>query len=227
MYVGHLAIAVLAHALLRDVPALPLLLGTCFLDILDGLLVFPGLNRVRPNPSAGPYVYFDLVFIDWDHSLVAAIVWSLVCVPLSLAAGYGRRTAWATAAVCFSHWLADWPMHNYDLALYPYSEQHFGGALWTHLGIWSWFLEGLFSALCLAVAAQFRPMNKWIPITLLVLFAQLSPWTAPTQFAARLSPEGASRLYGALVSVGFLGPAVLLAKLLDVPASPKAKQKGS
>lgn len=227
MYVGHFAIAVLAHALLRDVPALPLLLGTTFIDLLDGLLAFPGITKVRANPSAGPYLFYDLVFIDWDHSLYAAIFWSFVCIPLCLAAGYGRRTAWATAAVCFSHWLADWPMHNHDLALYPHSERHFGGALWSRLGTWSWVLEGAFSALCLALAASRKPMSKWIPVTFAALFFQLSPWLAPTQFADRLSPDAASNLYGVLITVGFLAPAFLLDRLLDGPSKRSVRHKSA
>lgn len=221
MYVGHFATAVLAHALLRDVPALPLLLGTSFMDLLDGVLAFPGITLVRANPSAGPYLFYDLVFIDWDHSLYAAAFWSLVCVPLCLVAGYGRRAAWATAAVCFSHWLADWPMHNHDLALYPHSEQHFGGALWSRLGTWSWVLEGAFGAACLALADRRRPMSKWIPITFAALFLQLSPWTAPTQFASKLSHNAANSFYGVLITLGFVVPSLLLAKLLsDSPEQP-------
>ena len=175
MYIGHFAIAVLAHALLRDVHALPLLLGTSFLDLLDGLLAFPGVTQVRANANAGPYLFYDLIFIDWDHSLSAAAFWSLVCLPLCLAAGYEQRTALATAAVCLSHWLADWPMHNHDLALYPHSERHFGGALWSRLGTWSWILEGLLSALCLIFAARQRQMSKWVPVTFAI--------TVPSAFA--------------------------------------------
>ncbi|EJT52175.1 hypothetical protein A1Q1_06281 [Trichosporon asahii var. asahii CBS 2479] len=227
MYIGHFAIAVLAHALLRDVHALPLLLGTSFLDLLDGLLAFPGVTQVRANANAGPYLFYDLIFIDWDHSLSAAAFWSLVCLPLCLAAGYEQRTALATAAVCLSHWLADWPMHNHDLALYPHSERHFGGALWSRLGTWSWILEGLLSALCLIFAARQRQMSKWVPVTFAVLFLQLSPWAAPTQFAASLSGNAASRLYGVLIVLGFIGPSLLLAKLLGDTPEPSAKQKSS
>lgn len=227
MYIGHFAIAVLAHALLRDVHALPLLLGTSFLDLLDGLLAFPGVTQVRANANAGPYLFYDLIFIDWDHSLSAAAFWSLVYLPLCLAAGYEQRTALATAAVCLSHWLADWPMHNHDLALYPHSERHFGGALWSRLGTWSWILEGLLSALCLIFAARQRQMSKWVPVTFAVLFLQLSPWAAPTQFAASLSGNAASRLYGVLIVLGFIGPSLLLAKLLGDTPEPSAKQKSS
>src|SRR5262249_24956218 len=45
-----------------------------------------------------------------------------------------KRTAVIASLAVFSHFLADWPVHNHDLALYPYSEAHLGYGLWERLG---------------------------------------------------------------------------------------------
>jgi hypothetical protein len=125
MYVGHFAIGLAIKARMPEVPTLPIMLGVGFLDILDGLFIIAGFDRVTPNLLAGPYLFFDLTFIDWDHSLLMALLWSLVWGVL-----FSRtpKVALVAALAAFSHFIADWPMHNGDLALYPHSSEHLGYA---------------------------------------------------------------------------------------------------
>lgn len=78
MYVGHFAIGIALKAKYPDVPTLPLLLGVGFIDILDGIFIMLGWDQVTPNLLALPYLFFELTFIDWDHSLVAALFWCCV-----------------------------------------------------------------------------------------------------------------------------------------------------
>ena len=76
MYFGHYAVAVAVKAKEPDVPVAPLLIGTGLLDILNGAFIMGGLDKVTPNLNASPYLFFDLTFIDWDHSLLMAIFWT-------------------------------------------------------------------------------------------------------------------------------------------------------
>lgn len=49
------------------------------------------------NVDSLPYLYFDLTFIDWDHSLVAAFFWSAVWAALWAWKSGGRQerqTSW-------------------------------------------------------------------------------------------------------------------------------------
>ncbi|WP_291374489.1 hypothetical protein [Acinetobacter sp. UBA6720] len=148
MYVGHLAIGLAIKSKFPKVPTLPIMLGVGFLDIIDGLLIMLGLNHVTPNLQAGPYLFFDLTFINWDHSLVMAVILSIVW---ALFFRKDKRVALIAGFACFSHWLADWPMHNMDLALYPYSAEHMGygengvlvhGFLRVCLALHSFFMHG-------------------------------------------------------------------------------------
>ena len=41
-----------------------------------------------------------------------------------------RSLAIVAALAVFSHFLADWPVHNADLALYPYAATHLGYGLY-------------------------------------------------------------------------------------------------
>lgn len=115
-----------------------------FLDLLDGVFIILGFDTATPNLSSGPYLFFDLTFIDWDHSLLAAAFWSAIWGLLFVKHRPGAVVA------AFSHFIADWPMHNSDLALYPHSVEHHGYALWGKLGTASWILEGIFSAVLAA-----------------------------------------------------------------------------
>src|SRR6516162_1054316 len=82
MYVGHFAIGISIKSVSPRTPTLSIMLGVGFMDIVDGLLIIAGIDRVTPNLSSGPYLFFDLTFIDWDHSFLMAIVLSLVWAAL-------------------------------------------------------------------------------------------------------------------------------------------------
>jgi hypothetical protein len=216
MYVGHFAIGLAIKARYPKIPAMPILMGVGFLDLLDGIFIILGFNTVTPNLKSGPYLFFDLTFIDWDHSLLAAVFWSVVWGLLFVK---HRSVAIVAALAAFSHFIADWPMHNSDLALYPHSIEHYGYGLWGRLGTVSWILEGAFSAVLAAYAWQQsarRGVNlMWPCAVLVVLFLQLSPVASPMKLVATLDEPLSHILHGVLVSLGFLIPGLLLSRLLN------------
>lgn len=216
MYVGHFAIGLGIKVAMPKVPALPILVGAGFLDIIDGLLIIAGIDKVTPNLNAGPYLYFDLTFIDWDHSLLMAIILSLIWGAFFLK---DRTVAAVAALACFSHFLADVPMHNADLALYPYAKAHLGYGLWGRLLTGAWVLEGIFSAIIVGWAAlRFRARGVsigWPIVVLVVTFVNLSPWLSPMKFVATLDEPAAHLLHGVLVTAGFVIPGLLLAWLVN------------
>lgn len=216
MYVGHLAIGFAIKSKFPDVPAFPIILGTGFLDIIDGLLVMLGLNQVTANLNSGPYMYFDLTFVDWDHSLLMAIILSVVWGMFFLK---DKKVAIVAGLSCFSHWLSDWPVHNFDLALYPYSVQHYGYGLWGKLGTMSWVLEGLFSLILIGYAwtnfSSRRQNVTWPMILLIFAFFNLSPWLSPMKLVATLSAPYDYLVEGFLVMIGFIGPGLLITWLIE------------
>src|SRR5215469_4221632 len=216
MYVGHFAIGMAIKSATPKTPTMPIMLGVAFMDIVNGLLVVAGVDRVTPNLNSGPYLFFDLTFIDWDHSLLMAVVLSLVWASLFWR---DRRTAWVAGLAVFSHFLADWPLHNHDLALFPYSDTHLGYGLWGKLGTTSWLLEGAF---CLALIAFAEWRNsargvsyRWVFLVLVLVFFQTSPWLSPMKFIAQLSEPAAHLVSGALGAVGFLITGLFLVWLID------------
>lgn len=216
MYVGHLAIGLAIKSKFPKIPTLPIMLGVGFLDIIDGLLIVLGINNVTANLNSGPYLFFDLTFIDWDHSLLMAVILSIVWALFFIK---DKHVALIAGLACFSHWLSDWPMHNMDLALYPYATEHMGYGLWGKWGVGSWIFEGLFS-LALIVYAWFNFKKEqvsilWPTIFLIVIFFQLSPWLSPMKYAASMQEPMASLIHGILVFLGFLIPGLIMTWLIN------------
>jgi hypothetical protein len=216
MYVGHFAIGIAIKSISPKTPTLPIMLGVGLMDIVDGILIVAGIDRVTPNFKSGPYLFFDLIFIDSDHSVLMAILLSLLWAGLFRS---DRRTVLILAVAVFSHFLADWPLHNHDLALYPYSRHHLGFGLWDRLGTMSWVLEGAFSVAMIAVAFWRNKYagvpDKWALLLLSVLFVQMSPWFSPMKVVAQLPEPGAHVVHGLLVATGFFVPGLILTWLID------------
>lgn len=216
MYVGHFAIGLALHARRPDVPALPIMLGVGVLDILNGLFILAGIDRVTPNLHSGPYLFFDLTFIDWDHSLAMALLITLCWGALFMK---DRRVMAVALLAAASHFAADWPVHNGDLALYPHSHEHLGLGLWGRLGTTAWALEGAFAAMLALYAwranARRGVSSLWPVLVLAGLFVQMSPWFSPMLVVARLAEPAAHLAHGALVAVGFLVPGLLFTWLLQ------------
>lgn len=215
MYFGHYAVAAAVKAKKPDILAAPLLFGTGILDILNGLFIVGGLDKVTPNLEASPYLFFDLTFIDWDHSLLMAVFWSLLFGGICwLLYHKNKEIGMISALVAFLHFIADLPMHNADLALYPFSETKMGFGLWSNLGTWSWVLEVLFTLVLLAYAwkkHKDRGENIWMQVVFIcLLFVQLSPWFSPMKIIATLSEPTTHLLHGLGVCLGFVIPGLIL-----------------
>lgn len=136
-----------------------------------------------------------------------AAVWSVVWGMLFIGQ---PKVALVAGLASFSHFVADSPMHNADLAIYPFAEDHLGYGLWGKLGAVSWVLEGLFAAL-LCAYAWWIERKRGVNITLLcvllaVVFVNLSPWLSPMKLVATFQEPAAHLVHGLLVTVGFLLP---------------------
>jgi hypothetical protein len=179
MYTGHFAAALALKARVPRAPTVWLLVGAGVLDLLFAPFVLLGIERATVTPGVSPG--FSLDYIDWSHSLVMSLVWSV---------GFGllfRRRGAVVAATLgfavFSHFLLDLFMHPPDLALWPGSSVHLGLGLWRALPTGWWFVELGFVAVAFAYyVARSRPGTAFggrpglIAATLVVLHLFNSPW---------------------------------------------------
>jgi hypothetical protein len=141
MFVGHYGVSFAGKK-----PAPRLSLGILFLavqllDILFALFVLLGIEKLRIVPGFTAYNPYDLYWMPYSHSLLAALLWSTVTTLIALVAL--RRVRWArdrrvaagvVGAAVFSHWLLDLPMHTADLPLFlDAASPKVGGGLWNHM----------------------------------------------------------------------------------------------
>jgi hypothetical protein len=179
MYAGHFAVGLALKAKQPAVPTWAVLLGTGFLDVLFGIFVMRGIERVTMTPHVGQG--FSLDFIDWSHSLLMSLVWSLVYGAFFWRRG--RAVAFVLAFAVFSHFLLDLPMHPQDLAWWPHSPAHLGFGLWNRLPQGWWWIElaviGAASAYYVA-GVHFRKnfdSRRWWPCAVVLLLHVLNaPW---------------------------------------------------
>ncbi len=183
MFGGHFAAALAIKATEPRAPTWGLVIGIGVCDLLFGALVLAGVEHVHPTPGQSPG--FSLEFIDWSHSLVMTVVWSVLFALLFVKRG--RSVAFWCGASVFSHFVLDFLMHPGDLAVWPTGSPHMGLGLWTRWPIGWWFFELAFIAACSAwYLARARRDERFggrglaaVGIVL-ALHITNSPWLAPT-----------------------------------------------
>jgi membrane-bound metal-dependent hydrolase YbcI (DUF457 family) len=131
MVTGHfgLAAGVKAHA--SFVPLWALMLATVWLDILFIPLLAAGIEDIEDYPGTNGGYGDVLIHADWTHSLVGALVISVVTGWL-VTRWWGSRGGVVIGAVVFSHWILDLVVHRDDLAIFPGN----AGNIRVGFGLW-------------------------------------------------------------------------------------------
>jgi hypothetical protein len=142
MFVGHYAVSFAAKKITPTVPLWVLFIAVQLLDVAWAPLVLLGIEKVRIVPGITASNPFDLYYMPYTHSLVAALVWSAGAFAAHRIA-FRREDTLASlviAACVFSHWVLDLVVHRPDLPLYDNADK-------VGLGLWN------FPALALGLEA--------------------------------------------------------------------------
>jgi hypothetical protein len=179
MYAAHFASALALKAKEPQAPTWGLLLGVGVLDLLFAPLVLAGIERASLTPDVSPG--FSLDHIDWSHSLLMSLVWSLFFGVAFFRRG--RTVAIVMAVAVFSHFVLDLVVHLPDLALWPGASVHLGLGLWRAMPTGWWFVE---LALVAGLSAYYWHRSRsdrsfggravWAIVVVLVLHLMNSPW---------------------------------------------------
>jgi membrane-bound metal-dependent hydrolase YbcI (DUF457 family) len=130
---GHFGLAAGVKAKAPATPLWALMLACQWLDVVFVPLFLAGVETLKPISGAKAAGYGDaLIYADYTHSLVGAIVLSLVFGALA-ALRYGRKSGTILALVAFSHWVLDLVMHRGDMPLLPANA---GGFPRLGFGLW-------------------------------------------------------------------------------------------
>jgi len=157
MFVGHYGVSFAAKRGDRSIPLWVLFVAVQLLDVFWSVFVFVGIEKVRIVPGITASNPLDLFHMPYTHSVVAALLWSLVAYVAYRAIrafGASHRAAWLVALAVFSHWVLDLVVHRPDLPLYD-------SAAKVGLGLWNYPAP----AFLLEVAALFGGMLLYLGST--------------------------------------------------------------
>jgi membrane-bound metal-dependent hydrolase YbcI (DUF457 family) len=213
LFLGHYGVAL---ALKRAEPKLSL--GTLFVavqlaDLLWGVFLLLGWERARIVPGYTPVTPFEFLDYPISHSLVGAIVWSVVAAALYYSWPTRDTTRhWQAAALVglavFSHYPLDVLVHVPDLPLAGNDSPKLGLGLWNH-PLATMVAELLVFGIGLAIYVAFRSNRHPVrAVRLAVLVLVL----VGTYFASQYGPVPGSMTTVAISDIVFvLGVAALAA----------------
>lgn len=131
MFVGHYGVSFAAKRVAPRIPLWVLFVAVQLLDVLWAPFILLGLEKARIVPGITASNPFDLYYMPYTHSLVAALLWSAGAVlAYRLLVGTDRRAPLVLAGAVCSHWLLDFLVHRPDLPLYD-------DAAKVGLGLWN------------------------------------------------------------------------------------------
>jgi hypothetical protein len=135
LFTGHYSASFAGSAVEKRIPLWLLFIAVQFIDVLWGIFVLLGIEKVRIVPGITASNALDLYYMPYTHSLLGVLGWSaLACVACQLIPALrGQRTGLILAAAVFSYWILDLIVHRPDLALYD-SAGKMGLGLWNYRG---------------------------------------------------------------------------------------------
>jgi hypothetical protein len=185
MFVGHLAVAMVAK---RASPSLSLgwfVAAATALDLLWPIFVLTGIERVSIVPGATPFTPFVFDYYPWSHSLLMSVVWGAVLAGIARWRRASVQDAMILGALVVSHWVLDFITHAPDLPLWPGDSPKLGLGLWNSIA-GTLVIEGLLWVVAIVVYLAPRRARDWQGPVAFWSFVLIStgmwvagPWSEP------------------------------------------------
>jgi len=206
MFVGHYGVSFAAKRVAPAIPLWTLFVAVQLLDVFWAPFVLLGIEKVRIVPGITASNPFDLYYMPYTHSLVAALLWSGGALMLYRMLRLRERVGHAATVVAlavFSHWILDLLVHRPDLPLYDNTAK-VGLGLWN-LPIVAFALETilLFGGMALFLSTTAAPRLRMVVFGLVMLAIQGYIFFGPPPVsadAAALTALGAYVVFAAVVA---------------------------
>ena len=206
MFIGHYGISFAAGRADRSIPLWALFLAVQLLDIFWAPFVLLGIETLRIVPGITASNPFDLYYMPYTHSLVAALLGSagaLVAWRLLAPRRAGARAAVVVGLAVLSHWVLDFLVHRPDLPLYDDTAK-VGLGLWN-LPVLAFALEAalLFGGVWLYSGAAAVPRPRMVVFGLAMLSIQAYVFFGPppvSDKAAAWTALGAYAVFAGVVA---------------------------
>jgi hypothetical protein len=204
MFIGHFVPAEILQDLAPKTPRWVALTGVSFPDLLWGVTVLAGLEKVEMDPDSPLQRSIKFLKYPFSHSLVLTNL--IACVPaLIIAYFYGLTAGVVFLAASISHWVLDTIVHLPDLPILGFDgDRKVGLGLWRY-GPVAFVVEYLFLA---AGTLLFVPRASWTYV--LVAGFLLHLFNLNSSFGlTKKNPIKSGRAYAAFALVGFAAAIVI------------------
>jgi len=131
MFLGHYGLAFGVKKANPKPSLWVLFMAAQFLDLLWPIFLLLGWEKIEITNSSNPLTNITFTSYPYSHSLLFALIWSLVFGLVYLAIKRDGRTAILLGFLAFSHWILDYLVHVPDLQLTPWTETRVGLGLWN------------------------------------------------------------------------------------------------
>lgn len=132
MFIGHFGIGLGSKKAAPKVSLGTLFLAAQFLDLLWPTFLLLGWEQVTINHGSKELTPLNFTHYPLSHSLVMAIVWSLIVGMIYFLIKRNRKASIIVGMCVVSHWILDLIVHRPDLPLYPGHAQLVGFGLWNY-----------------------------------------------------------------------------------------------
>ena len=131
MFVGHMAVALVAKTRAPRVSLGTFVASAFALDLLWPVFLLLGIEQVRIDPGNTKFTPLAFDCYPWSHSLVMAIGWGVAGSILVRWRKGDSQSQLLVFALVVSHWVLDLVSHRPDLPLWPGNSPRFGLGLWN------------------------------------------------------------------------------------------------
>jgi membrane-bound metal-dependent hydrolase YbcI (DUF457 family) len=206
MFVGHYGVSFATKRVAPMIPLWALFIAVQLLDVFWAPFILLGIEKARIVPGITASNPFDLYYMPYTHSLVAAVLWSagaFLVYRLLVRQGPSRKAALVVAVAVFSHWLLDVVVHRPDLPLYDDTAK-VGLGLWNLPAI-AFALEAalLFGGMWLYFGRASVPRLRMVVFGLVLLVIQAYVFFGPppaSDDAAALTALASYAVFAAIVA---------------------------
>lgn len=133
MFVGHYAASLALKKFEKRASLGALFLAVQFVDILFFPFVLLGIERMNIVENFTQSTHFELAYMPYTHSLLAAFLWAGAAYALfRWVLVRNNSVAVVMALAVFSHWVFDLIVHTPDLPLWSDASPKLGLGLWNN-----------------------------------------------------------------------------------------------
>jgi len=199
MFIGHYGVG-LAAKKIDNKPSLgTLFIAAQWMDLIWPLLLLLGIEKVKIEQAANPFLRLDFIYYPFTHSLFSSIIWAVLFGGVYFLIRKNLKSSILLAALVLSHWILDFIVHEPDLRVFPWSNIKVGLGLWVSVVVTIVIEGAIFIVGTVLYIKSTRPRNKkgqftlWSLLIFLVIIYVINIFGSPPPSVEAVGIAGLSQ----------------------------------